>query len=162
MISRDSVSEIGKLAIPVKYEVNRQEGGLSLTRVLSSAHVENVEAEPYRSRGPNCRRILVKTESSKRLVVEFRSFPYDYKEDVDGVIRVTGPVIEGDLLSFEAASFIGSKRKPTDKERLSVVESWNQGIRYPKEVRDKNGNTLSEGLRKAQRGALHAIAAHWN
>jgi superfamily II DNA or RNA helicase len=40
-------------------------------------------------------------------------------------------------------------------------KSWANGISFIAESRDAEGRLLRPGLRNAQVGALHAVAAHW-
>jgi superfamily II DNA or RNA helicase len=80
------------------------------------------------------------------------------------VLRAKNGKIEGDLLTFEHP--ITWERHPKltsaiDGLAVAVRKSWEPGIEFREEVRDANNAATKTGLRSAQIGALHAVAAHW-
>jgi len=80
------------------------------------------------------------------------------------VLRTKQPNLEGDLLTFEdAVSWVRHPKLTSsiDDRASAVRKSWNSGIEFREEVRGANSASSKKGLRSAQIGALHAVAAHW-
>lgn len=154
---------VTRLAVPERYSVDRTFEGLRITRLVSRAMEVGAGFEPYRSRGPRCRRLKATTESGETLIIEFASFDEQYEPAVDGVIRARGPVIEGQLLGLDHGRFREEQRElsAVSEYRDLTRDHWIEGITYKIERVNGSGDIVHSGLRNPQAGALHAIASHW-
>lgn len=162
MIEREKLDLIKRIEMPPRYAVDLLNNGLSIQQIASPKKIIEAEVSPYRSRSTNCRRVLAEIDSGEKFVLEFSSFKDDYPTDISGIIRSSCPVINDDLLLLDNSKF--RDKPPTNKEvkkkRNQVANSWHTGIRFQREIQ-KDGKIIRKGLRTAQSGALHAIAAHW-
>ena len=78
------IPSIKRLLVPERYSVDYTINGLWITRLASRAKEVGAGFEPYRSRGPKCRRLKATTESGETLMIEFASFHDQYESAVDG------------------------------------------------------------------------------
>ncbi|WP_169400878.1 DEAD/DEAH box helicase [Thalassobaculum salexigens] len=139
------------------------QSGLVVRRLFSPPIEVEIALDPFRSRGPTCRRVLARLPDARQFILEFASFDDAYGDEITGAIRSNEPIIDGDCLRLTAPRFRLDTAGGVDPREASqeVVESWTAGIRYNSELLAETGETIREGLRPPQVGALHAIASHW-
>ena len=163
MFDKSLIPTISRLRIPERYSVDLAVDGFRVTCMASPQKEVSVTLEPFRSRGPTCRRVLARTENGDKLIIEFATFNDEYDPDISGVIRARQPLVNGDVLISETARF---REPPVELSDITDIReqartSWTEGIAYRTEITNDTGAVLRAGLRLPQVGALHAVASHW-
>jgi superfamily II DNA or RNA helicase len=81
------------------------------------------------------------------------------------VLRMDGARLDGDLITpGPKLAWVKHRTQRQGNEaqfHVTVRDSWQAGIAFKPEIRNEEGRCASPGLRPAQIGALHAVAAHW-
>ena len=162
MLQKEVLPSITGIRVPERFQTESAADGLHVRHFIAPSSDEDiVSIEPFRSRGPSCRRVVATTAAGQRIVVEFGVFGDDYENDIAAVIRGWQPAVDSGIL------IPGSGRFRKHAEDLAASEqrgrahaSWADGIQYRIEIADGD-RLVRPGLRLPQLGALHAIAAHW-
>ena len=163
MFDKTLIPGLTKLRLPERYSADHTSDGLRVTRLTSTPCEVGATFEPFRSRGPTCRRLRATTAEGNEFVLEFGNFDDDYGAEVAGVVRARRPIVEGEVLGFDGARF----RDPSPAlpaiahMREQARHAWTEGIAYRFEQVHGDDTVTHSGLRTAQAGALHAIASHW-
>ena len=92
----------------------------------------------------------------------FLTFKNSYRpKNYNGIFYVNPKESKGDIIDyFKSCKKICLEYRLPNTE--DVVESWNNGFRFKREVLDSNKKPKIKGLRPPQIGALHSILAHWS
>lgn len=163
MLESALLPSLRQLALPARYDVFLNAGGLQLRRLLQPARTLDASFAAFKSRGENCRRVLATLGAGEKIVIELASFSDSYETDITGVVRARQAVASDGLLRLDSARYKMQPLNPSDLAALrdEIRASWNAGISYRPEITGDDDTVRQKGLRLPQQGALHAIAAHW-
>lgn len=163
MLATASLPSVTVFAVPPRFDVDFSVENLLVRRLATGPAIVQATASAFRSRGDNCRRVLIQCADERQFVVEFTSFNVTYEPAVSGVIRADGAGLNAGKLTLENSRFRANATTLDDTValRARVLDGWRGGIRYRQELLHADQAVRQQGLRRPQVGALHAIASHW-
>lgn len=165
MVTEADIAAATRIRVPTRFAYQNRDGAVDASCIAWASEVHNATITPYRSRGPNFKRLKAVTADESTYVVDLVSNSFDCTDlALSGVIRGTsGTVIDG-VLEIEGARFREVEASIDEGNRLKAEarSSWRNGINYVSELEAVGGYPSRPGLRPPQIGALHAIAAHWS
>ncbi len=163
-MDRDHLSSISSVILPARLDIDYIETGLQIRRLTHPAGNVSGKVLPFRSRGRNCRRLLVSGLEGQQIIIELGSYRDTYDLTVTGIVRAREANLSGSRLTLEDAYFRNTNSHPINSFRPireQVHAHWADGIHYRQEKLNLDGTVKQQGFRPPQLGALHAIASHW-
>lgn len=162
MLTAEQIESITHIRLPARYARRNAASGFQLSQRLRDDVEVAANVEHFRCRGPQFRRVKAETDDGITVVIEFTSQRDDYGDVIDELWRCSeAEIIDGLLVLKNPIDRRVTQLAASVENRDRVYQEWIEGISYQSEVRDANGDVQRSGLRRAQLGALHAIASHW-
>lgn len=165
MVTEVDIAAATRFRLPTKYAYWNRDGVIDASCIERPHEIHEATIVPYRSRGPDFKRLKASTADGSVYVVDLLVNSFDFTDlALSGVIRGSiGAVVDG-VLEVEDARFREIETNLDEGNRLKVEAhaSWRNGINYVSELEALEGYAARPGLRPPQIGALHAIAAHWS
>ena len=165
MVSEAELANATRVRLPVKLGYQIRNGTIDASCVVRASEVRIATITPYRTRGPDVKRLKVVLDDGETYVVDALSNVFDYTSlNPAGVIRGSDCKVLDGILEVENARFrnVETSIEVGNRQRAQAHLSWRTGINYVSQLEAIEGHAERPGLRPPQIGALHSIAAHWS
>lgn len=165
MLTEELVNGVTHIRMPTRFAYRGRDRVIDASCIGSADLTVAAVVTPYRSRGPNFKRLKVEIVDGSTYAVDLATASFDYTELAPaGVIRGSGATIVDGVLEIENARFreVEASLDVGNLLKAEARASWRTGINYVSELEAIEGHAARPGLRAPQIGALHAIAAHWS
>lgn len=165
-VTEADVQVVNEISLPPHWSLDLKGRSLICSHLAFERNDSSCRASVLQTYRGNVSRLQVVLHSGETVLIETQQRAVDLFEANDFILSCDDLTIaDGQLCPLKKVQWVKHpflpNGAPNDIYRLAR-ESWHDSPSFVEETRNSSQQILRRGLRPPQKGALHAVAAHWS